>query len=165
MARMVVVCFLTFFILLLTGKSTLAQEKKHKNEYRSPECLNVPDNGIIRKERFIGVLKGFVYGDYLHAVFVNEKGEEVFGPFLDSEAACFLVRHVGEKLEVLYNIECKYIREGGWCAVEDIIQIIATEEDYLSWKTDHWEKLPYNEWKKRFDDCQREIDKLLIDKK
>lgn len=137
-------------------RAALEQEKKPKKEYRQPECKNVPDNGIIRSETFTGTFKYFSWGDYLHGVFENDKGEEI-GPFLGTEESCFLARHVGELLEIQYDIKCEYFREGGgWYPAKYITQIKAKSEDYKTWVKNF-------DYSRDNENCEAEVNKYTID--
>lgn len=103
--------------------------------YIDPLCENHKDAEVIGSAVFDGKLTGFVWGDYLHAEFVDGKAKSLDLFIQTVDVSCFLALHKSEDLWVSYKTVCRYIPEGaGIYPTEEITQIRAGNVDFVSWR-------------------------------
>ena len=100
-----------------------------------PACVNHAEDEVIETKTFAGTLTSFVWGDFLHGEFVDNKGKQLSLFIETRDVSCFLALHKGESLKVTYNNVCRYIEYGaGIYPVEEIIQIKSTKDDFKTWR-------------------------------
>jgi hypothetical protein len=103
--------------------------------YIDPACVNHAEDEIIDSKTFAGKLTGFVWGDFLHGEFVDNKGKPLSLFIETSDISCFLALHKDESLIVTYNKVCRYIENGaGIYPAEEIIQIKARKDNFKTWR-------------------------------
>jgi hypothetical protein len=100
-----------------------------------PACVNRAEGESLNSKQFEGKFSEFVWGDYLHAEFIDANNKNL-SIFVDTrDASCFLALHKSERIKISFNTVCRYIDEGaGIYPAEEITQIETQKENLIMWR-------------------------------
>lgn len=123
--------FLTTGLLNLKPVFAVDNAKLHVD----PACVNHAEGESINSKQFEGKFTEFVWGDYLHAEFIDANNKNL-SIFVDtSDASCFLALHKSERIKISFNTVCRYIEEGaGIYPAEEITQIETQKDNFSKWR-------------------------------